>query len=455
MEKVDKKLRKRHYFVVTKLISTLLTGLALLFATNVKAGLQTISDEETEQYLTTLIQPIFKTAGIPFNQNKIFIVEDDSLNAFVTDGNKLFINTGVILQANNSDEIRGVIAHETGHILGGHIIRHKLRQKELYSLSLTSMVIAGAVGAASGQGDIAAAVAIGSQSSLMNKSLSYRIEEERNADEAAVMLLNKSGYSPQGLLSFMQKIKQQNKLQGISDNEYFHTHPLSHERIAFLQQAVVNSPYKISTENEAPLKRVKAKLYAFIKTPQQTYMKYNLSNKTIEADYARAVAAYKSVKFDKALKLIDSLIKKEPNNPHFRELKGQILSESGKIQEAKNEFSYAVKLMPSSALFKINEAQSILEVSPSKPELKRVILQLQNALHQKQNLFALLLLSRAYEMNGDKAEALYAAAEYSMKIGNYDLAKKQAEKAKIMSKNTHLRLRAEDLLQYIKNIKKR
>ena len=212
MEKVNQKLgsswKKR-----------LILILAVCFlSTNAHAALTTISDEESEQLLQSLVEPIFKAAGINFNRNKVFIVEDDSLNAFVSDGNNLFINSEVIIKAANADEIRGVAAHEVGHIMGGHILRQKLKMKELQNISLASMAVAGALGAASGRGDVAAAVMFGSQGSLINQSLAYQVEEERSADEAAVKLLNKTGHSPTGLMNFMKKIQAQNRLQGISED---------------------------------------------------------------------------------------------------------------------------------------------------------------------------------------------------------------------------------------------
>jgi len=294
-------------------------------------------------------------------------------------------------------------------------------------------------------------VAIGAQNSLLTKSFSYRIEEERNADEAAVMLLKKAGYSPHGLLNFMKKIQQQNALQGINENKNFRTHPQSNERMSFLIQAVQNSDHKPSNQNDNTLERVKAKIFAFIKSPHQTYRKYTKLDTSVNSRYAHTIAAYKSIEFKKATKLINELIHDEPNNPHFKELKGQILLEQGKINEATKEFTNASRLLPSSMLFKINEAQCILENNPSKQEIQRVISLLQKVLVRKQTLYAWLLLSEAYEMNGNKADALYAAAEYSIRTGNTILAKKQAEKAKAISKSPSLTLRIDDLLNTINN----
>lgn len=450
VEKTYKKLRKvSHCFL--RPISLFTVGLVLFFATSCFANLTIISDEETELYLQDIIRPIFQVAGIPFDRNKIYIVEDNSLNAFVGDGNNLFIHSETILRAKNSDELRGVIAHETGHIQGGHIIRHKLLMQEMQNISLASLVIAGALGATSGRGDVAAAVALGSQSSLLNKSLAYQIQEERSADEAAVSLLKRLHYSPLGLLNFMKKIQTQNKLQGINENSYFRTHPISGERIAFLEEAVKNSPYKsISQSQDKRLKRIQAKLYAFIKPPAQTNLKYPQSDDSIDARYARAIAALKNLNFITAQSLTDSLIKQESNNPHFHELKGQIFMEQAKINEAQNEFSRASHLLPHSILFKINEAQAALELSPTPAQLKNIIFQLQQASISRPTAIGWLLLSKAYGLNNQTAEAQYASAKFSIATGDLQLAKKQAQEAKKNSLSPQLTLKIDDLLNSLK-----
>lgn len=450
MEKAYQKLISYKISIKLKLISLFFGGLVFFLSASANAGIIIISDEETELYLQSLIKPIFKAANIPFNRYKIHIVQDNSLNAFVSDGNDLFIHTETILKAKTDDELRGVIAHETGHILGGHILRQKLRMNELQNISLASMVIAGALGAVSGRGDVAMAVALGSQSSLVNQALAYQMQEERSADEAAVTLLKKIHHSPQGMLDFMKKIQVQNKLQGIQENNYFRTHPMSNERISFLQNAVQNSVYQAEKTGSPRLKRIQAKIYAFIKSPQQTYIKYPVSDDSLISRYARAIAAFKSLKFSKALSLTDGLIAQEPDNPHFKELKGQILFELGKMEAARSEFAKAAHILPSSILFKINEAQVALELSPSQKDLQNIITQLQKSLVVQQSAIGWLLLSRAYHMSGKEPEAQYAAARYNLSLGDERTAKKQALEAKKNSLDPKLTLKIDDLLNILR-----
>ncbi len=453
MEKTDKRL-KSHFLSFKRLICSLTLLLAFLACYDAHAAINLISDEETEQYLAGVLRPIFKEAGIPFNRNNIHIVDDNSLNAFVGDGNNMFINIGTLIKAESSNEIKGVLAHETGHIQGGHILRQKIKNQEMQQISLGSLILAGAVGAATGRPDVGVAIALGTQSSALNNYLTYRIEEERSADEAAVNLLEKTKQSPQGMLIFMKRIQRQNRLSGVDETAYIRTHPVTEERIAFMQQAVKKSPYPIKDKDEEQFRRVQAKLSAFLSEPAQTLQKYPASNKSVPARYARAIAYFKQLKTTQALNEINSLISEEPNNPHFLELKGQIYLETGKVKEAKAEFQKSLTLMPDSALFQINLAQAVLESSPTQAELRKNVDILNQSLIKNPAPFSWLLLSRSYDGLGNHAASNYAAAEHSLSIGAIDIAEKQANQALASASDEKLKLKINDLFARIKEIKK-
>lgn len=416
--------------------------------------LSLISDEETEQYLADVLRPVFKEAGIPFRRNNIYIVNDNSLNAFVGDGNNMFINTGTLVKAGSSNEISGVLAHETGHIQGGHILRQKIKSQMIQQVSLASFLLAGAAAAATGRADVGMAIALGSQSSALNQYLAYRVEEERSADEAAVSLLSKTGQSPQGMLNFMKRIQQQNILSGVDEKSYFRTHPVTSERVSFMEKAVRDNPVKNSPLLEEKFARVQAKLYAFLEEPRKTLQKYPPGDKSVPARYAQAIANFKMLKMPQAHKIMDGLIAEEPNNPYFRELKAQMYLETGKVRQAKEEYNKALNLLPNSALFQINLAQATLEDSPTSSELRQTADILAKAIIQQPNSYAWLLLSRAYGELGDAANSNYAAAEYSLRIGAADIAKRQSEQALKANPNKKLKLKIDDLLQRIKEIQK-
>lgn len=421
-----------------------------LFAQEIKI----ISDEETENLLEEITRPLFQSAGIPFNRNEVYIVEDNSLNAFVADGNKLFMHTGTIIAAQSPNEIAGVIAHETGHIAGGHILRQKLKNKALNEVSLVSAIAAGAAAAISGRADIAMAAMLGSQSSILTHYTRYKTEEERAADETAIKLLNKTKQSPRGMLNFMKKILSQNNLQGIEESPYFRTHPITRERISFFEKAVDETKNHSPSKLQNKFDKVKAKLTAYLLPPEQTFRIYGTKN-SIDARYAKAIAHFRLLKIKEALSEIDLLLKEEPQNPYFHELKGQIFLEIGKIKQDKTEYQKALELMPESSLLQINFAQTLLEETPNSSEVQEAINLLNQAIIKRPSSFAWLLLARAYGLQEKTSYANYAAAEYSLRIGAAETAKEQLKQALNQNPDKKLKLKIADLQNKIDDLLKK
>lgn len=453
VEKTDKKLNTRTFCPFHKwLMRRFILPLAILAYSSVQAqAISLISDEESEIFLQKITQPLFKAAGIPYNRNKVFIVNDNSLNAFVSDGNSLFIHTGTLTSASSPEEISGVIAHETGHIMGGHIIRQKLKNESLQQASLASMLLAGTTAAVTGRGDVAMAIALGGQSSTLSNYMQYRTEQERSADESAVKLLNATKQSPQGMLKFMKRISQRNDLSGIEETPYFRTHPVTRERINFMEKATAQSDYQPGQKNLDEFLRIKAKLLAFLETPEQTFRRYPLSNSSVPARYAQAIAYFKQLDINNALKKINALIKEEPDNPFFHELKGQIYLETGKIKPAKQEYQTALAKLPGSPLLQLSLAQAILEDAPTPDDLKKAVSLLNQANIKQPTPMGWLLLSRAFEASGNTAYSSYAAAEYSLSIGMPDVAQRQADNAQKHLKNDKkLKLKIDDLQSRLK-----
>ena len=415
-------------------------------------ALDVISDEETEVFLQGLIEPIFRAAGIPFKRERIYIVNDDSLNAFVADGNAMFIFTGTIIKPTSQEEIKGVVAHETGHIMGGHILRQKLKAQEMNEVSLASLIAAGAAAALSGRGDVAMAVILGSQSSLMHHYSAYRVQEERSADEAAVKLLAGIGKSPAGMRDFMRRIASQNEMSGISEDSYLRTHPMTTERLSFLDDATNQSPYPIVKTNDEKYQMVKAKLIAYLYDIKRAMRVYPMTAQTKPARYAHAIIYFREFKIDAAIKEIKSLIEEEPDNPYFYEVLGQIYMETGKAALAKEAYRMSLELKPNTPLFQQNLAHAILEDSPTVAEASEIVDMLNKSLIKRPNAFTWLLLSQAYGLKNEIAYANYAAAEYSYLIGALDVAKQQAENAKKASNNPTLTLKIDDLLERLNDI---
>lgn len=404
-----------------------------------------ISDDETETLLHQIIRPLFQAAGIPFRTDKIYLLKDDALNAFVTAGNYMFVNTGVLLEADNVNQISGVLAHETGHIKGGHIARQQLKLKDMNTLMMASLLAAGATAAASGRADAAMAILMGSNSSMLTNMMRYQMQDERSADESAVEILNQTNQSPKGLKDFMNKIKRRNQLGGYEEDPYFRTHPLTVERLNFFEKAVQKAKASESSSQESAFKMVKAKLAGFLLAPERVLKLYPLSEESKPALYAHAILAHRQGRTKDALKIIDSLINQEPQNAFFEEMKGQFLFESGKVEAAVKAYGKALKKRPNSTEIKFGWAQAALEAPHDPKMLQRIITTLNQVQIKRPNVEAWVLLSRAYEENSRKADALYAAAQYSKALGNIEAAKRQIAMAQKQNPSKELSLKLEDL----------
>lgn len=410
-----------------------------------------ISDAETQNYLSKIIKPLFKAANLTFDEKKIMLVNDNSLNAFVSDGNYLFINTGTLIEVDNTNELAGVLAHETGHILGGHIVRQKLKLEKMQYAMMGSMLAAGAAAVGTGRGDAAMAIILGSQTSALHNILHHQIEEERSADESAVKLLKATKQSANGLKRFLMKIKRRNSLSGIEENEYFRTHPMTGERISHFTEVAKNNNFSEKNTLDDELKLIKAKIFAFLGDKEKVWRRYPKSASSIDALYAHAILYFREADFQNSLKTIEKLIAQNPKNPYFYELKAQFLFESGKIKESVTAYRQALKLLPNSEYLKLGLAQSVLEDDSSVKDINEII----NLINQEQlknpTLNGWQILSRAYAKTDETAYSYYAAAEYNYGLGNIKGAKQQLTYAIKSNPNKQLSLKINDLKKRIKD----
>lgn len=412
-------------------------------------GLMLINDTQTQKYLAHVVKPLFNAAKINFNENKIMIVGDDSLNAFVSDGNYLFVNTGTLISIDNTNELSGILAHETGHIMGGHIVRQKLKMQKIQYAMIGSMLAAGAAAVTTGRGDAAMAVILGSQSSALNSMLHHQVEEERSADESAVKLLNATKQSAKGLQRFMEKIRKHNTLSGIEEDAYFTTHPMTFERISHFKEVAKSNNFSQHNPLDSELKMVKAKISAFLGNRERVWRVYPKSATTDDAVYAHAVLYFRDGDIGKAMQSIDILLKKHPQNPYFHELKGQFLFETGKVKASIQSYRESLKLLDA-PLTKLSLAHAVLESSPDKASLNEAITLLKQAQVTYPTPFGWELLSRAYGEADKPAESYYAAAEYNYSVDNLKSAKQQLIYAQKSNPDKTLLLKISDLKMRIK-----
>ena len=428
----------------------LLMASVLLCAGTLSASAQSlIRDTEIESILQDFSTPIIRAAGLNPESVDIYIVNDSSLNAFVTRGQNIFFHTGLILQAETPNQLKGVIAHETGHIAGAHLARSDYGNRSAYG----AMLIAAGIGLAAilaGEGEAGALILGGSQQFGVLEVLAYSRTNEAAADQYAAQYMERTGQSGMGLIQFFEKFRYQEVLSNARRYPYFRGHPLSSERIDSLREIVDESPYTNTLDSAEDIRKLeiaKAKLRGFLESPQQVFTRYPHEDTSAEAHYARAVAYFRSASLNSATKEIDELITIDANNPYYHELMGQVLYESGKGTEAIAPMRRAIELKPDSPLFEIALAQALIETDEPK-ELNEAVILLKSALQKEtDSSYAWYHLSQAYGRLGQEPLAKYAIAEQAFNMGDLNRARSFAQRAQEdLTRNQPQWRRASDII---------
>lgn len=392
-----------------------------------------IRDAEIETMLRDWTAPVMRAAGLEPAAVKIILVQSPEINAFVAGGQNIFVYTGLLQKTDNAGEVVGVLAHEMGHIAGGHLIRTQGEmEKASYEVMLGTLLGIGAA-IASGDGH-AAGAAIGAAGTFAQRNLlTHSRAQESAADQAAVRFLKTAQINPNGLVTFMEKLVDQELLPTTQQNEYVRTHPLSRDRVMVLEAALADSPLRLKplpsiwADQHA---RMKAKLVAFI-NPAQVPWLYADTDHSIAADSARAIAAYRQNQVQDALTKIDALIAREGQNPYFYELKGQMLLEFGRAGTAVPAYERAVALAPAQPLLTQALAQALLAVPRGTPEqISRAVELLETArVREDRSPRLYRLLATAYGRQGRDADAQVSLAEEALLQGRSADAKRLARAA--------------------------
>ncbi|WP_336967980.1 M48 family metalloprotease [Sphingobium aromaticiconvertens] len=392
---------------------------------------QILRDAETEAFMADMSGPLVKAAGMDPRNVQVLVINDPEINAFVAGGQYVWVHSGLIAQADNVNQIQGVVAHELGHIEGGHIIRSGEGMKAATGITLLSLLVGAAAIAAGGAEAGMGIMGLGQQAA-MGKYLAFSRAQESSADLAGARYLSAAGISGKGSMEFFKKLQNQEYRLAIpQDDSYGRTHPLSGERINVLREVYTVDPAwekPVDPVLEARFERIKAKLVGFVSEPQQTLIKYPESDKSIPAHYARAYAWHKSAYPQKALDEVEALLAAAPHDPYFLELKGQVLLESGRPQQAIAPLREAVAEtnQPLIAVL-LGHALIATEEDANFAEAETV---LRNAVaRDRENPFAWYQLGVVYERRGDIPRAALASAERYAMIGQDQMALRSADAA--------------------------
>lgn len=411
---------------------TTLAAAAVVLVAPVFAQAQTLlRDSEIENTLRDWSDPIFVAAGLDPKDIEIYLVGDRTMNAFVTGGQNTFYHTGLIMEAETPNQLKGVIAHETGHIAGGDLARSTQAMQNAMIPAYVSMAL-GVIAMMSGAGDAGAALLASSQQFAMLSFFTYTRMQESRADQAALGYLEATGQSGRGLVEFFSKFRYQEVLSEARRAPYFRSHPLSTDRINALTRRVEELQHKDVRDSAADIERLRmmqAKIHGFMYTPQQTFTRYRADDTSLPARYARAIAAYRAPDLRTAMALTQGLIDEHPENPYFHELMAQMLFENGRLEDSIAPGRRAVELAPREALLHIGLARSLIATG-GEARLADAETHLQAALRlEPDNAFAWNQMARVADARGQDGLARLATAEEAFSLGDAPRANRFAQSA--------------------------
>lgn len=435
-----------------RFLTRLLAALAVsVMAAQPVAAQSVLRDAETERFLQEITDPLVEAAGLQRGNVNVVLLNDPSINAFVAGGQTVYIHSGLIEAADTAEEVQGVIAHELGHITGGHILRYGEGLQDATKITILSL-LAGIGAALAGSGEAAMGIMAAGQQVAMSKFLAFSRTQESSADAAGAKYLSQAGISGRGSLAFFGKLLNQEYRYGYSQSDeagFYRTHPLSGDRIAALEQVYTVDPAwnaPADVRNQRNFERIKAKLTGYIAKPNATLRDYPESDRTVPALYARAYAYHKNAHVDRALESVDALLAIDPQDPYFLELKGQVLLESGRPDDAIAPLRDATRLTNAEPLIagllghaliatedraNFDEAEGVLRAAVGRDRL---------------NPFAWYQLGVVYAAKGDLPRARLASAEQQVMSGDYALALRSAQAAEAgLPSGTPDWLRAQDI----------
>ncbi|MEO0441579.1 MAG: M48 family metalloprotease [Pseudomonadota bacterium] len=420
-----------------------------VFAAQPVAAQSILRDAETEELFSDMVAPLVAVSELDADDVEVILINDSQINAFVAGGQRMFFYSGTLAAADSAIEIQGIMAHELGHITGGHIIRFNEGIETATGITILSLIL-GAAAIAAGAGDAGAGILAAGQQAALGKFLAFSRVQERAADAAGARYLSLAGISGRGSIDFFKKLQNYEFRLGIpQEDSYGRTHPLSGERISLLRDTYQADPAwdtPPDPEIERRFQRVKAKLLGFTAEPNTTLREFPESVQTVPARYARAYAWHKSAYPDRALQEVQKLLETDPNDPYFLELEGQILLESGRPREALKSLRRSVTLTNNHPLIASLFGHALIATEDEQyfDEAEKVLKAA--VIKDNRNPFAWYQLGVVYSRQGDTARAQLATAESALLQRNYGGAIRSSQIAMAgITENTPDWIRAQDI----------
>lgn len=384
-----------------------------------EGGISLIRDTEIERVLDGYEHPLMEAAGLAPGTVKMRLVNDSSLNAFaaqspfIADSEDIFVNTGLILRLKSPNEVIGVLAHETGHIAGGDVIHSGMAMQKASIPMLIGMAV-GVAAMIAGAGQAGMGAILMGQQAAEAQFLQFSRAQESTADQRGITYLSRTHQSGEGMVHVFEHLANESAMSADYSKAFASDHPADRQRIDQLQTRVDASPYKDvpdSPEAIHEFRMIQAKLVGYLSDPDAVIAHFPPSDTSDEAYYARAMAYFRKPDLKSALEQINTLIAREPKNPYFWEVLGQINVEMSHPEKGVAPYQKSVDLMPDAPLLRVALAAAQLATeSPAmaKPALDNLKIALQQ---ENDSTFGWYEAAQAYSQLGNQPMADLSTAE--------------------------------------------
>jgi predicted Zn-dependent protease len=381
-----------------------------------------INDPLLDEYIQDLGNRLVAQADNVKFPYTFFILNSPDINAFAFFGGHIGIHTGLIFNARNESELASVLAHEVSHVTQRHIARSieaKQKSSPLQIASLLGSILVAAVNPEAGMAAISVSNAASAQSSI-----NYTRQNEKEADRVGISILANAGFDPNGASSFFSILAEKNRLKS-SSLAFLLTHPLPESRIADARtRAASFRPRDIpeSINFHLAKTRILARYYANPKRNIEYFSDILQRQSYVfkrAAEYGLALSYLADEEFEPALKIIDVLLEKHPDNLFYLDTYTDIAIEMNQHQKAIDRLSAQIVHAPFNQVLTLNLANVLIKSGNFD---KATSLLKDYLLIKPDNMLAYDLLSDVYRISEQKLEMHQVKAEVYALVAAYPRA---------------------------------
>jgi predicted Zn-dependent protease len=294
-----------------------------------------VKDLPLQAFLDKMGRSLVAQVGPTPFEFKFYLVKALDPNAFAIPGGYIFITTGLIVLADNEQEVAGVLGHEIGHVTSRHVAQMIERSKRLTIASLAAM-IAGMLLGSGGQGSqAAAAMAMATAESM---ALKYTRENEVEADHKGLQYMTQAGYDPSGLINFLNKISKMS-MGSAKIPAYLLDHPVTEDRISLLENLLQMAPKPPGPfKTNGNFRKIQAR--AFVEEREASVATVHFQSlvdanpQEVDGYYGLGLAYQKMGRLDKSMEVLQKAHSLAPQDPDIVRELGIVDFLSGKLDQA-------------------------------------------------------------------------------------------------------------------------